>query len=99
MSHSKMTKRGRSQYVESWNPDAKRFINTCLCCGMCGYSPALDDEDFADISKRREGFAVKRTIRDELRSIMKAMPLDELGRCPDCKRAQEKLEAEKKNNK
>ena len=43
MSHSKYTKRGKSLYIEKWNPSAKRFINTCVICGAQGYNPSIDD--------------------------------------------------------
>ncbi|MBO7293157.1 MAG: hypothetical protein J6V07_04410 [Clostridia bacterium] len=78
MSHSKMTKRGRSQYVESWNPAAKKYIHTCALCGKQGYSPALDEADFEDDS-------VRRAIRGALSEVYREpLALDEYGRCPDC---------------
>ena len=90
MSHSKMTKRGRSHFVESWNPSAKRFIVTCALCGATGYNPTIDDEGFV----YNEAKSVKNfehcAIRDELRAIYKPLPLDTLGRCPVCAQAMEK---------
>ena len=34
-------KRGQSVYLDSWNPDAKKYINVCTFCGRKGYSPAI----------------------------------------------------------
>lgn len=82
MSHSKFTKRGKSLYIESWNPKAKRFINTCLICGKQGYSPSIDEEGFV-----RDGGKVDyehSAIQAELSKVFRPLPLDELGRCPDC---------------
>lgn len=84
MSHSKYTKRGKSLYVESWNPTAKRFINTCVLCGAQGYSPTIDEDGFVyDDSNKIVNFE-HRAIRIELKSILKPLPLDSLGRCTDC---------------
>ena len=77
MSHSKPIKRGRSLYLESWNPDAKRFINTCKVCGHRGYSPSIDEAGFCDDSTHR-------AIRAELTQLFKPLYLDEWGRCEVC---------------
>lgn len=77
MSHSKMTKRGHSHYIESWNPRAKKFICTCVLCGAEGYKPSIEEEGFADDAERR-------AILAELKRVYKPLPLDALGRCPDC---------------
>lgn len=77
MSHSKMTKRGRSLYLDSWNPSAKKYINECKICGQKGYSPFIDDEDFLRTPKNR-------AIYSELKQTLKPLPLDGLGRCPHC---------------
>ena len=82
MSHSKMTKRGYSLYVERWNPDAKRFINTCKLCGHQGYSPTIEEEGFCDDYTRRAIYA-------ELSKTLSPLPLDELGRCETCARVQD----------
>ena len=79
MSHSKMTKRGYSLYVERWNPDAKRFINTCKLCGHQGYSPSIDEDGFCNDF-------VHRAIHAELKKTLTPLPLDELGRCEACAR-------------
>lgn len=84
MSHSKMTKRGRSQYVEKWNPTAKRFINICTLCGARGYSPTVDEDGFVYNNAKEITDFEHRAIREELRSILSPLPLDGLGRCPDC---------------
>ena len=83
MSHSKMTKRGRSQYLENWNPAAKKYINVCKICGHKGYSPAIDEEDFCDILGNG-------AIRYELKSTLERLELDELGRCEICARVHDK---------
>ena len=31
MSHSKYNKRGKSLYLDNWNPNAKKYINVVLC--------------------------------------------------------------------
>lgn len=77
MSHSKPNKRGRSLYVEKWNPRAKIYINTCAICGTQGYHPALDADGFARTTEQR-------VIREELRRMLSPLPLDALGRCADC---------------
>ena len=77
MSHSKMRKRGRSLYVASWNPRAKKFIVTCVHCGHQGFHPSILEDGFA---KDRE----TRTIRAELTKILEPLELDEFGRCSTC---------------
>ena len=83
MSHSKMTRRGRSHYIESWNRDAKRFINTCIICGHKGYSPTVDEDGFCDDQ-------IRAVIRSELKQTLQPLPLDELGRCPQCAAVQDR---------
>ena len=87
MSHSKDTKRGKSLYVEKFNPSAKRFINTCALCGARGYDPAIDDEGFVYDRAGKVSSFEHRSIQMELKSILKPLPLDHLGRCADCVRA------------
>ena len=77
MAHSKMTKRGKSYFVEKWNPSSKRFINTCKICGRVGYSPSIEEEGFLKESEHRAMYA-------ELTAIYEALPLDDLGRCDVC---------------
>lgn len=84
MSHSKMTKRGRSHYAESRNPSAKRFINICICCGAKGYSPTIDDDGFIYDSAKKIIDFEHRAIRTELKRVLKPLSLDALGRCTDC---------------
>ena len=84
MSHSKYTKRGRSLYVENWNPDSKRFINTCAVCGAQGYSPTIDEEGFVFDKANNVNDRIHLVIRDELTKIYAPLPLDELGRCEQC---------------
>ena len=82
MSHSKMTKRGRSLYIERWNPAAKNFIHTCVLCGCKGYSPSIEEDGFCDDSTRR-------AIHAELTKLFSPLPLDEWGRCEACARLQD----------
>ena len=88
MSHSKKTKRGKSLYVESWNPSAKKFINICKICGREGYSPTIEEEGFTHPSGKSDG--VHWAIYTELTAILQPLPLDELGRCEVCARLTEK---------
>lgn len=74
MSHSKMTKRGRSHYVESWNPDAKRFINTCAVCGDRGYNPSIEDEGFIHPSANKTDY-VHHAIYTELTRTLKPLQI------------------------
>ncbi len=84
MSHSKMTKRGSSLYVEKWNPKAKKYINICSLCGDSGYSPTIDCDGFCDSFENR-------AIQCELKKVFsKALALDEYGRCSDCVSRQNK---------
>ena len=78
MSHSKMTKRRHSRYVESLNPEAKNFINTCSLCGARGYSPSIEEPGFTEKNY------IHRAIYAELTRILKPLPLDGLGRCEVC---------------
>ena len=77
MSHSKFTKRGRSLYIEKWNPYAKKFINVCKLCGRKGYSPGIEQEGFCNDP-------MYRAIHCELVSTLTRLELDELGRCETC---------------
>ena len=77
MSHSKFTKRGKSLYLESWNPSVKKYINVCKICGHKGYSPAIEQEGFCN--KAPNG-----AIYAELTATLPRLPLDELGRCEQC---------------
>ena len=77
MSHSKKTKRGRSLYIENWNPYAKKFINVCKVCGRRGYRPSIEDDGFCSD-------AMYAAIYDELKSTLQSLSLDELGRCEVC---------------
>lgn len=84
MYHRKTMKRGKSLYVEKWNPSAKRFINTCSICGAQGYNPSIDDDGFVyDKAKNISNFE-HRAIREELKSVLKPLSLDSLGRCSVC---------------
>ncbi len=82
MSHSKMTKRGYSLYIESWNRSAKKYINFCSICGCRGYSPVIEQDDFCTTRENK-------AIYKELSKTLCKLELDELGRCKDCARVQE----------
>jgi hypothetical protein len=91
MSHSKITKRGRSHYVERWNARAKRFVVTCALCGHTGFSPNVLEDGFANTLE-------KQAIVEELQSTLEPLALDELGRCGVCvAAAQDKVEGRPKN--
>lgn len=77
MSHGKFTKRGRSLYLENWNPSAKKYINTCKICGHSGYSPVIEEEGFCSVVPNG-------VIYEELKKTLPRLPLDELGRCEHC---------------
>jgi hypothetical protein len=83
MAHSKMTKRGKSYFVEKWNASSKRFINVCKLCGREGYSPSIEDEGFVEDSMHSAMYA-------ELTTIYSPLPLDEFGRCEMCAAAMDK---------
>ena len=84
MSHSKQTKRGYSLYIESWNSSAKKYITTCKICGHKGYSPVIEQEDFCSSLKNK-------VIYEELTKTLCRMQIDELGRCEDCARVQDRI--------
>lgn len=78
MSHNSL-KRGKSFYVNNLNPEANKYINTCVICGCKGYSPALDEADFSDSG------LFNSAILKEVKKICKdSLQLDEYGRCKDC---------------
>ena len=83
MSHSKITKRGRSLYVDKWNPAAKRFINTCKLCGAQGYAPTIEEDGFV-LGGGGTIDGEHRAIRAELKKTFKSLELDAIGRCSHC---------------
>ena len=101
MSHSKHTKRGYSLYIENWNRSAKKYINICciyvyrfdyiflghrtvnIICGHKGYSPVIEQGDFCSTLENK-------AIYRELSKTLCKLELDELGRCKDCARVQDK---------
>lgn len=86
MSHSKTTKRGKSLYIEKWNPTAKRFINICSVCGAQGYSPTIDEYGFIKDDVKKISDLEHEVIRAELKKVLRPLPLDAYGRCADCAR-------------
>ena len=77
MSHSKFNKRGNSLYIQKFNPEAKKYINTCTACGIQGYSPSIDCDGFTDAP-------VRRVMCDELKRMFPLLVLDDYGRCVAC---------------
>lgn len=90
MSHSKFTKRNFSLYIEKWNRSSKKYINTCIICGHRGYSPVIEENNFCTTLE-------KKAIYKELTKTLCKLELDELGRCRDCARVQDKRLAEYNN--
>ena len=91
MSHSKYNKRGKSLYLDNWNPNAKKYINECSVCGHKGYSPAIEQPDFlSDTDKDSFTFSVNKAIYEELTKTFSVLELDEFGRCETCARIQDK---------
>lgn len=83
MSHGKHTKRGYSLYIENWNRSAKKYINICRICGHKGYSPVIEQGNFCVTLENK-------AIYRELSKTLCKLELDELGRCKDCARVQDK---------
>lgn len=77
MSHSKLTKRNHSLYIEKWNKSSKKYINNCAICGYKGYSPVIESEDFCTSLENKAIFS-------ELTKTMNKLELDEYGRCSEC---------------
>lgn len=91
MSHSKYNKRGRSLYLNNWNPSAKKYINECKICGYKGYSPAIEQPGFlSDSDKEPVTFSIHKAIYEELTKTLSVLELDENGHCKDCARIQDK---------
>ncbi len=85
MSHSKMTKRGKSLYLDSWNPNAKKYLNQCKVCGHIGYSPVIDQPDFlSDEGKLPMELSLNKVIHAQLTQTYSVLELDEFGRCSIC---------------
>lgn len=83
MSHSKTTKRGKSLYVNEWNPSAKKYVTTCRLCGKQGYNPSIEAEGFIHPSNQVTNFE-HRAIYAELTKVLQPLLLDALGRCEQC---------------
>ena len=77
MSHSKIEKRGKSLYLDTWNPSAKRFIVSCVSCGATGFSITVLKSDFGSSLE-------KEAIKRALERAMQPLPLDAQGRCETC---------------
>jgi len=77
MSHSKMTRRGKSHYLESWNPSAKRFIVKCGLCGQVGFKPEVLEPSFSLTEKGR-------VTRRELEAVLKPLAVNAAGMCESC---------------
>ncbi len=85
MSHSKYNKRGRSFYLDNWNPAGKKYILTCALCGKQGYSPAIEEPDFCDCLERDIIFG------ELIRVLPGKLVLNEWGHCEECARRMEPL--------
>lgn len=83
MSHSQYTKRGYSLYIESWNPNAKKYIRQCTACGQKGYSPVIEQDDFCSDP-------INKIIYTELSKTLRKLELDSSGRCEICAAVQDK---------
>ena len=82
MSHSKFRKKGQSLYIDNWNPSAQKYVHVCYLCGRKGYSPAIEEDDFATTLERK-------AIYKELTRILdSALELDSFGRCAECAKRQ-----------
>ena len=91
MSHSKYHKRGRSLYLDHWNPNAKKYINECKVCGSKGYSPSIERSDFLRNSDKDPfTFSMNKAIYEELTKAFSLLELDEYGRCENCAGIQDK---------
>lgn len=90
MSHSKITKRGRSHYLEAFNPKAKQYIVSCTLCGRQGFKPSVLNDDyvtppvFKENRSRMMNRLERRVIRSELQSVLPPLELDDNGYCSDC---------------
>ena len=83
MSHSKKTKRGKSLYLDQWNPSAKKHVNTCLICGKQGYNPSIEEDGFIHPSPNVTNYE-HCAIYAELTKVLQPLQLDSLGRCEQC---------------
>lgn len=90
MSHDKFIKRGKSLYIDNWNPSAKKFINTCSVCGAQGYAPGIDEDGFVFNNAGKTHNFEHKAIHEELKRIFKPLAVDSLGRCSDCARRMDK---------
>ena len=83
VSHSKFRIKGQSLYLDKWNSAAKKYIHICYLCGRKGYSPAIEEEDFATTPGRK-------VIYTELtKTLNSALELDSFGRCAECAKRQD----------
>ena len=78
MSTSDKRGQGESNYLDRWNPSAKRHIIACQACGHRGYDPEI--ESFA--SSRS---SVERVVLAELQRLYAPIELDALGLCRECR--------------
>ena len=83
MSHSKFRRKGKSLYIDNWNPSSKKYINTCYLCKRKGYSPAIEEPDFVSDIERK-------AIYEELTKMFdSSLVLDSFGRCEQCAKLQD----------
>jgi hypothetical protein len=81
MSHSKPQNRGKSLYLENWNPRAKSYLLACAKCGHIGFSPSILDPGFDDTLEKK---AIKKALVGTHRSIH----INDAGVCEQCSSAQ-----------
>ena len=79
----KKENRGKSLFVEKWNPSAKKFINTCAICGKQGYKPSIAEEGFIHPAPNVTNHEHD-AIFSELSSVYEPLALDSLNRCENC---------------
>ena len=77
MSHSKHTKRGKSYSLNAWLGSGKKYIISCVQCGVTGFKPSILESGFSDDIERK-------LVKDELIKIHEPLALNEMGLCEQC---------------
>lgn len=93
MRHEK--KKRWTQSILDEYTNAKKWINTCVCCGKSGYNPKLPEV----LTMRWYGHDDHPTyIAEKIRYLYSPMAVDELGRCKECRNAMENNKTEKEKD-
>ena len=71
----------RSSYLSS-NPDLKKWINSCVCCGATGYKPELPEV----LTARLAGEEIETLAAQNLRRLYSPLKVNEAGFCENCER-------------